>query len=441
MTTPVSNGKIVFSGINNGTKICAVNADGTGYTQLTGAGDNFNPHVTADGTSILFDSFRAGNWNIYVMNANGSGQRRLTFDLGSSVEPCPSSDGSKITYSLRRADVYNVCIMNSDGSGQKQLTHGADSSINPESPELSPDGRHILFLRTVTGRAGLTKNLWLMNADGSNLRNLTHDHGFTIDGTFSPDGRQIVFSSTRDRPQSSLNLGNLFSMNLDGSNVRLISNRPYGQYGAHFSPDGQQLVFYTQAGDLGIMNLDGTDTRLLSLGHDSRLPTWGAVPLSTPNPTPTPSMPPSLSVHDMEFQLRPTHPDTTTGAFFVTLSHPSRASVTVHYATANGTATAGTDYTPLSGTLTFSPGQLVKTIPITVHKHPPSDPNQVFSLNLSQPTNAVLDRAQAVGTIINVGGPPQPPQGLGMLPPDTTSPGVKPPPSLPTTAIPMARVI
>lgn len=422
MTTPVSNGKIVFDClITNRAQVCSINPDGTGYAQLTRGSYNYYSHITADGTSIVFTSFRDGNGNIYVMNADGSGQRRLTFDPGDSIEPAPNRDGSKITYLLQRGNIVNICVMNGDGSGQKQLTHDAYSKA---APEFSPDGHQILFERgSLLGSDSQVSNLWLMNTDGSNLRNLTHDQSSNRAGSFSPDGRQIVFASTRGLAIEHSFETRLFLMNLDGSNVRRIPSTLSGLLAPHFSPDGQQLVFETESGALGIMSISGTNTRWvdlnLNLSKSDSSPTWGTVPVSAPNPTPTPSMPPSISVHDLE--LLPTHASTIAGAFFVTLSRPSRAAVTVHYATANGTATAGADYTPLSGALTFNPGQVVKTVAITVHGHPFNELNKLFALNLSQPTNAALDRAQAVVTIINADIPPQPPQVIGVNPYATTS--------------------
>jgi hypothetical protein len=87
--------------------------------------------------------------------------------------------------------------------------------------------------------------------------------------------------------------------------------------------------------------------------------------------------------------------------FSVSLSAPSGRSVSVSYATANGTATAGSDYNSKSGALTFSAGTTVQTISVTVRGDRTVEPNETFLVDLTNPTNATLGKNQGVGTIIN----------------------------------------
>jgi hypothetical protein len=85
--------------------------------------------------------------------------------------------------------------------------------------------------------------------------------------------------------------------------------------------------------------------------------------------------------------------------FTVTLSSASSQTVTVNYATANGTATAGSDYTTTSGTLSFSPGQTSHTVSVTTLGDFTPEANETFFVNLSNPTNATIADAQGLGTI------------------------------------------
>ncbi len=96
---------------------------------------------------------------------------------------------------------------------------------------------------------------------------------------------------------------------------------------------------------------------------------------------------------------------TTNAVFTVSLSTASSQTVTVRYATANGTATAGSDYTAVSGTLTFAPGQLTRTIAVPVLGDTVVEPNETFVVNLTSPTNATLSDSQGTGTILNNDGP------------------------------------
>lgn len=133
-------------------------------------------------------------------------------------------------------------------------------------------------------------------------------------------------------------------------------------------------------------------------GHTTAAPTnyWlNGVALNGSNPPPVPS----ISIADAKV-TEPSNGSTNI-AFTVTLSQPSASAVTVHYATANGTAVAGTDYQAVSGTLTFNAGVTQQTIPVKVSANPQIKSDETFNLSLSSPVGASIARAQAVGTIVD----------------------------------------
>ena len=108
---------------------------------------------------------------------------------------------------------------------------------------------------------------------------------------------------------------------------------------------------------------------------------------------------PALTVNSVS--VTEGHSGTTPAAFTVTLSPVSTQTVTVNYATANGTATAGSDYVAASGVLTFAPGVSTRPISVTVNGDTTVEPNETFSVTLSSATNAVLGTASGTGTITN----------------------------------------
>ncbi|MEB3190360.1 MAG: glycosyl hydrolase family 18 protein [Snowella sp.] len=123
------------------------------------------------------------------------------------------------------------------------------------------------------------------------------------------------------------------------------------------------------------------------------------VSISSGSGNPPPPALPSLTVGDVSILEGNTGISYLT--YTITLSAASQQSVSVNYATGNGTAIAGTDYTALSGTLTFAPGETSKTIKIAIQGDTLVEANETLNLNLSSAVGATIAKAQAIGTITN----------------------------------------
>ena len=172
--------KIAFVSRRDGNaEIYLMNADGSGLRRLTRntVGDS-NPVWSPDGRRIAFEN----NWQLNLMNADGSGQRRLTRNGSRNFAPAWSPDGQKIAFERRlgrkkygpcnrcgRASTFEIWVINADGSGQQRLTtQGAQ-------PGWSPDGQKIAFMSERDGNGNA--EIYAMNADGSRQRNLTRTQG------------------------------------------------------------------------------------------------------------------------------------------------------------------------------------------------------------------------------------------------------------------------
>ena len=306
-----------------------MNTDGSRQQRLTAKPNVFFPVWSPDGRKVAFASadrqpWDGGNFDLYVMNADGSGLRRLTRDPASDVAPVWSPDGRKIAFIRSHAPAEgrgppesDVYVINVDGSGERNLTGDAVSG----GPMWSPDGRRIAFTsgRDASGLWG--GSIYVMNADGSGQRRLTRNAGFVLgwsrDGrkiaftraggrgrggpavivhlrhergreraaaadahgagqlqpsSWSPDGRKILFVSERD--------GNfeVYVMNPDGSGRRNLTRHPGHDSAPSWSPDGRKIVFTTKRDgnfEVYVMNADGSEQRNLTRNPaPDRSPIW-----------------------------------------------------------------------------------------------------------------------------------------------------------------------
>ena len=258
----LAQGKIAFGSDRSGGEydIYIMNPDGSGVTQLTTdpARDN-QPSFSPDGSKILFYSNRDGTTSeIYVMNSDGTAQTRLTNSPGNDFHPSFSPDATRIAFHSNRDGDFEIFVMNADGSEPTQLTQ---NSAFDTGPSYSPDGSRIVFTSN-RDPGGLTGNyeIYIMNADGTGQTRLTDNPGFDSGAEMSPDGTKILFYSDRDGDHD------IYLMNPDGSAVTQLTNEPGRDADPAFSPDGSRIVFTANRDgqeEIYVMNSDGTgQTRL-----------------------------------------------------------------------------------------------------------------------------------------------------------------------------------
>jgi Tol biopolymer transport system component len=147
-----------------GTDIFVINADGTGEARLTTTpGGDFSPDWSPDGQRIVFTSDRDANREIYVMNADGSGQVRLTNDPAFDDAAAFSPDGARIAFhSLRGAEFLDLFVMNADGTDATRLTSNPGRDVRPR---WSPDGAWIAYHRD--NGVSSAADIYIIAVDGS----------------------------------------------------------------------------------------------------------------------------------------------------------------------------------------------------------------------------------------------------------------------------------
>jgi len=247
---PENLGKIVFSydpvdrsSIHYG--IYLMNPDGSNRIRLSGLDEihHTQPAWSPERCRIAFTSFtQDGDDDIYVMTADGKSIRRLTTDPARDMFPDWSPDGKQIVFvSYRNGGIRNLFVMDADGSHQRQLT------TNPEEysqwEQWSPTGDEIAFTYNPKSDTPKGGKIFVINLDGSGLRQITPDAGHLgdLDSAWSPDGKKMYFISNRS------SLTEIWEINLDGSGLRQISDISSGisiTHSLRVSPDGKQIAFY-----------------------------------------------------------------------------------------------------------------------------------------------------------------------------------------------------
>ncbi len=194
--------------------------DGNNVIRLTNS--NFRegrPSWTPDGTKIAFSVFiwDVGNSEIYVMDNDGNNLTRLTIHQMTDVRPSWSPDGSKIVFVSGPQNVQfhpkHIFVMNADGTGMRNLTEDTDLT-DSFSPSWSPDGKEIVFSSRPNVRV---RHIYVMTAEGKRLKRLTEDVSYDGNPVYSPDGTKIAFESTRDGGFDGH--WNIYLMDTDGTNV------------------------------------------------------------------------------------------------------------------------------------------------------------------------------------------------------------------------------
>lgn len=267
-------GRIIFTCTRGDfNQLCIVNADGTGYRQITNVeAHNYYPVYSPLGGSIVYAANQNGGFfDLFLFVFEGSRLIRLTENIGNVLSPSFSPDGTTILFANRaaegptslwtventgenakllyagpntivsadwspdgntiafamavdRPDAYEIFIMNVDGSNIRQLTHGLEGIGG--SLDWSPDGMYLLIYAGPTG----DKNIFRIDVEAKTAAQLT-DGGNNAACSYSPDGQWIAFNSLRNDGQA-----DIFIMRADGSGVRQITDNPEPDWQPQWEP-------------------------------------------------------------------------------------------------------------------------------------------------------------------------------------------------------------
>lgn len=449
--------QIVFSGNRSGgVNIIRMNADGTGQVPLTASVapvDNGEPAWSPDGTRIAFTRSQDHRNEIWVMNADGTNQIKLTTnpqlgtDLGGPVYgrdfgPAWSPDGTRIAFWSFRDDLTNAEIytMNADGTNQLRLTN---SVAEDRDPFWSRDGQHIAYFSSGPKK---TDGIYEIDLNGAN------DHLLTTGSTgdWSPDGQKLAVTDF-DPVASALAL---YVSNADGTNRVRITNTgtvdssvpAWQTLGGPAPPPPPGGPLYTVTGKVLDMSLTPSGTGVAGItvsltgsltatattdangsysfnglpenGNFTLTPTsssWSFSPANRAFSTSAPLVGFIGRNIDVQFSAAPivllfstdVFTDVEGASAFVTVQRSGSilGTSTVQYATSNGTAVAGSDYTATSGTLTFNPFESSKNFLVPLIYDKTSEPEETINLTLSNATGGIIRGRQTAVLKVSDPGP------------------------------------
>jgi TolB protein len=261
------NSRIAFASRRGGRakEILTMSVDGYDVTTVTNNRTiNLAPSWSPDASSLLFTSFMDGNASLYRADVSGRGVAKVSSARGLNLGGRWSPDGQRIAISLERSGNSDIYLLNEQGQVLKQLTTGGEIDV---SPVWSPDGRQIAFVSARTG----TPQIYVMGADGSSPRRVTFQGSYNTSPSWSPKGDLIAYVG---REQGF----NIFTVNVKTNQVHQLTSGQGSNEDPSFSPDGRYLVFSsTRVGKPALFLADTSGEHQVQLtrsGGDDTSPSW-----------------------------------------------------------------------------------------------------------------------------------------------------------------------
>jgi TolB protein len=254
--------------------VYTIRPDGSQVTRLTATANRneFGPTWNAAGTEIVMWRTAApvGPGSIWVMDATGGNQRRLTSGFDAR-DPSWDASGTRIVFTRETGADSDLWTMQADGTDLHQLTSGTALDFEPS---WSPDGSRIAFSRgSPTGDVG---DIYVLTLKTGALLHLTHSPDYDHQVCWGPGSKRLVFERDYDASSS------IFRINADGTGLTRLTRGQFFDISPAFSPDGTAVAFGSDRGgtlldDLWTMSDDGAHESLVRhLANSEAFPDWQA---------------------------------------------------------------------------------------------------------------------------------------------------------------------
>lgn len=259
---------------------------------LTQPQDDY-PAISPDGERIVFQSNRSGSWQLWIMNRDGSGLRRLTHSGANDRTPDWSPDGNRILFSsdrgrrddppgrpFERRHIFMLDLSGGIEDAEQRISRLRESPTQDLHPKWTRDGGAIVFNRvSATGERGGAQ-IMMMDRSGADARTIDLPHGINTYASLTPDGARLVYRGTAMEEQQGGPVQNsdIYSAAADGSDRRRLTSEPSFEGWPALSPDGRTIAFSgrtDQGFHIFLMPTDGGTRRQLTFGaYNHTQPAW-----------------------------------------------------------------------------------------------------------------------------------------------------------------------
>lgn len=257
--------------------------------RLTEPQDDY-PEYSPDGRHIVFQSNRSGNWQLWLMNADGSGLRQLTTSRANDRQPSWSPDGARIVFSSdrgvqpgpERRRLYMLDVSPGFDDAESRLIRLGESPTQDIHPKWTRDGRAIVFNRLLPQSGGQTRaEIMILDVASRTSRTVALPPGMNTYASLTPDGRRLIHrgTTTETRDGTSAENSDIFSSAPDGSDRQRLTDDPAFDGWPAISPDGSTIAFASRRGgerfQIYLMPVAGGPARhITSGGYHHTQPAW-----------------------------------------------------------------------------------------------------------------------------------------------------------------------
>jgi TolB protein len=266
--SPTGARLVVSSDCEGAWGIYVMDEDGTRARRVSDRSTSSRlPRWSPDGSRVIFQTERDGTWNLTTVGGDGSGLTELTHDPASETSPAFSPDGRWILFNSDRSGANELYLMPAEGGEARPVTSGKAPGFRPI---WSSGGDFILYrgTRPPSDDSELPGELFRVRPDGTELGVIPGGPRRDYNHAYSPDGARIAFDAHREgKWDSDDGLWEIWLMDADGSDRRPLTHNDVNDWAASWSPDGERIVFLSgmrNVYDVYTMSHDGSDVRRLT---------------------------------------------------------------------------------------------------------------------------------------------------------------------------------